>query len=501
MKEFALTLHYYSPQAYEYCRSILKLPDPSSIRNWLLNANIDTSFLQSVLLKLQHKPDIEKDCALIIDSMSIRKQTLYNSHTGKYDGFVDYGPGGMVGEHTDVPASEALVFILVALHSNWKVSIAFFYVDKVQSSIQAQLIRTALDLTADNGIRIRSLTFDGAAANVSMANSLGCRIDSVDNMKCYFMHPSLHCPVFVILDICHMLKLARNTLADLKVLHNHDGGAIKWEYIEKLVKLQQKEGLHLANKLSNVHIQWQKLKMKVKVAAQTLSSSVADALLFLSNFHPDFQDVNATVEFIRNVDMAFDILNTRSAFGKGWKSPLRASTISVWESQLTTVAEYLSHLRAADGQPLPYHRRRTFVLGFRVSIQSIITLSKELLTRTDNSFQYVLTFKFSQDHIECLFSKIRSMGGFNNNPNVAQFKSALRKLLVKQQVSSSAASNCADSDISGAIFELKWSKRTSPMDDQRFECLESEPALTMAADVTFSVVQNNIIYYIGGYVV
>ena len=97
VKEFAHTLHYYSPQAYEYCRSILKLPDPSSIRNWLLNANIDTSFLQSVLLKLQHKPDIEKDCALIIDSMSIRKQTLYNSHTGKYDGFVDYGPGGMVG--------------------------------------------------------------------------------------------------------------------------------------------------------------------------------------------------------------------------------------------------------------------------------------------------------------------------------------------------------------------------------------------------------------------
>ena len=78
------------------------------------------------------------------------------------------------------------------------------------------------------------------------------------------------------------------------------------------------------------------------------------------------------------------------------------------------------------------------------------------------------------------------MGGFNNNPYVAQFKSALRKLLVKQQVSSSAASNCADSDISGAIFELKWSKRTSPMDDQRFECLESEPTLTMAADVAFS---------------
>ena len=44
------------------------------------------------------------------------------------------GPGVMVGEHTDVPASEALVFLLVALRSNWKVPIAIIYVDKAQSS-------------------------------------------------------------------------------------------------------------------------------------------------------------------------------------------------------------------------------------------------------------------------------------------------------------------------------------------------------------------------------
>jgi hypothetical protein len=40
---------------------------------------------------------------------------LFRSH---YDGFIDYGPGGLVGEQTDVPASEALVFLLVSLHSN-----------------------------------------------------------------------------------------------------------------------------------------------------------------------------------------------------------------------------------------------------------------------------------------------------------------------------------------------------------------------------------------------
>ena len=48
--------------------------------------------------------------------------------------------------------------------------------------------------------------------------------------------------------------------------------------------------------------------MKVKVAAQTLSSSVADALEFLLHFgHPLFSDAEGTIEFIRAIDKMFDI--------------------------------------------------------------------------------------------------------------------------------------------------------------------------------------------------
>ena len=281
VKEFALTLHYYSPRAYEFCRTIFKLPHPASLRNWLLSAEVETGFLQKVLLSLQAKPEIEKECVLVLDSVSIRKQTLYNNTTGQYDGFIDYGPGGMIAEETDVAASEALVLLLVCLHPNWKVPIGFFFIDKIQSSIQARLITTALELTADHGLKVRCLTFDGDSANISMANLLGCSIYSSGQHCSKFAHPSLDFSVFVILDICHMLKLARNALAELKIIKTQDGSEIKWEYIEKLHQLQQSEGLHLANKLTNVHIQWYKLKMKVQIAAQTFSSSVADALQYL----------------------------------------------------------------------------------------------------------------------------------------------------------------------------------------------------------------------------
>jgi hypothetical protein len=48
-----------------------------------------------------------------------------------------------------------------------------------------------------------------------------------------------------------MIKLVRNTVAmsDWKVLKDKDGNAIKWQFMEELHKLQESEGLHLANKL------------------------------------------------------------------------------------------------------------------------------------------------------------------------------------------------------------------------------------------------------------
>jgi len=66
-------------------------------------------------------------------------------------------------------------------------------------------------------------------------------------------------------------------------------------------------------------------KMNVKLAAQTLSSSVADAIEFLdlSMKLEDFQHSSGTVKFVRTIDRLFDILNSRNPLGKGFKQPLR----------------------------------------------------------------------------------------------------------------------------------------------------------------------------------
>lgn len=113
-----------------------------------------------------------------------------------------------------------------------------------------------------------------------------------------------------------MLKLARNTLANNFVLESSNG-YIRWEHIKNLFNIQKDLTLKLTNKLSMAHINWYNNKMRVKYAAQTLSSSTVDSLEYLkSTNYPTFENVSATVEYCRVVDRIFDFLNSKSKFQK-----------------------------------------------------------------------------------------------------------------------------------------------------------------------------------------
>ena len=67
-------------------------------------------------------------------------------------------------------------------------------------------------------------------------------------------HPTRPYNVHSILDACHIVKLARNTLGGYGKFHSGSGHVISWEYIEQLCKLQDDEGLNLANKIGINHI-------------------------------------------------------------------------------------------------------------------------------------------------------------------------------------------------------------------------------------------------------
>ena len=82
-----------------------------------------------------------------------------------------------------------------------------------------QLLLEAIRKLTEKGANVHVLVFDGAPKNLGMAEKLGCDIKKLDGS---FDHPSKpNVKTHVILDICHMLKLARNAFSHMGIFALH----------------------------------------------------------------------------------------------------------------------------------------------------------------------------------------------------------------------------------------------------------------------------------------
>ncbi|KAM3619083.1 uncharacterized protein V6R79_002618 [Siganus canaliculatus] len=211
-------------------------------------------------------------------------------------GFVDMGDGC---SETDV-ASEALVFMVVGLQGHWKAPVAYYLTSALSPETLKLLVVHALKELHAHGLRVMCMTMDGHASNISMCNLLGCSLrgNLREPLKTSFAHPVTGERVFVMMDACHMLKLARNMLQAYSPIMSTTG-PINWKFVIDLNDVQMKDGLHAANKIMHKHVHFDNQKMKVSLAAQTLSHSVAVALRMLRDLgYSQFQDCEATAEFI-----------------------------------------------------------------------------------------------------------------------------------------------------------------------------------------------------------
>lgn len=156
-------------------RIIFKLPHPSAIRNWTSAINAQPGFQCEILNALRTLKDEDKDCCLLFDGMAICKQLLWDAQQHKYVSFCDYGNNVNI-EHKDMECTEALVFMLVSLKGAWKWPIAYFFKHSMTANTLAELIKTALILTAQSGLKVRAVTCDGDATNCRALHILGANI-------------------------------------------------------------------------------------------------------------------------------------------------------------------------------------------------------------------------------------------------------------------------------------------------------------------------------------
>lgn len=275
LKKFAVTLHYLSPKAYSFVREELKLilPHPNTISKWYRALNCNPGFTQEAFdaIKERVKQNDGKHLytALSMDEMAIRKIVEWDGHL-----YFGYANIGCDIDADDAPlAKEALTFMITAVNDSWKIPVGYFLLANITSQQKALLVEQCINLLNECGIIVVSLTFDGAATNRAMCTHLtkGLSANSFrlgEQNICLWPDP------------CHNIKLVRNTFADRHDFLDDKKQKISWRHIELLNQIQNEESLHLATKLRDEHVNYVRQKMKVRLATQLLSQSVADALQY-----------------------------------------------------------------------------------------------------------------------------------------------------------------------------------------------------------------------------
>lgn len=100
--------------------------------------------------------------------------------THGHDGYVGLG-FGIPNDNEDI-ATQSLVFMVTCINMSWKIPIGYFMIHGLSSELKAALVRIALNLCHEAGVKVIGLTFDGAASNITMAKILGCNFDDPENL-------------------------------------------------------------------------------------------------------------------------------------------------------------------------------------------------------------------------------------------------------------------------------------------------------------------------------
>lgn len=300
-----MTLHFYSPKAYNYVRSYFQnsLPHPKTLGKWYTAVDVKPGFQALAFLSMKSEKETEPIfCSLVFDKMAIRKHVEYDGEN--YHGYVHVG-NNLQSEFVR-EATEVLVFMVVAINGRWKIPVGYFFSNCLNGDEKTRLVCQALQLLKDCNIIITNITFDGCPTNFVVCKNLGCSLDTNVGSQLPFstkinINSDTSCsiemsddsssstdsssltnvtdsdgqpshPTFVMPDPSHMIKLVRNFFGERKKFLDHNGAIVDFRYIVMLNDLQESEGLHLANKLRRQHVDFFRQNIKVKLATQLLTS-------------------------------------------------------------------------------------------------------------------------------------------------------------------------------------------------------------------------------------
>ena len=201
----------------------------------------------------------------------------------------------------------------------------------------------------------------------------------------------------------------------------------------------------------------------------------------------------------------FDIFNSKSKFGGTYKfkSPIDSKTEDDIFKYLDFSMNYLQNLKVSQNgeeKLIVNCKAKTDFVGFIVAAVNFKLIYQDFVIEK-RLLQYILTFKYSQDHIETFFSAIRIRGGWNNNPTCSQFSAAYKKLLVHTEIKASQNANSLDIGSQSILCKTSdnndFSTQASSFLNNHSKEIAPDAAIRLKA---ISPIVHDAVVYIAGYV-
>lgn len=313
MRKFALVLSCKSKSGYKWIRNKFskRFPALRTIRAWQKNSNsnISSGFCDQTIKTLtelsedERKKNKELYVSLCFDEIAIRKHIQWVHSQKFFSGLITYGERN----DYDIPvANNAIFFLITLVESKQSLVLGYFLIKSLDATEKSQLLRMTIEKIHNTGAYLLTIAFDGLPTNFTVCKMLGASFD-INNFKPFIIIFGRKIPV--VLDPPHTIKLIRNCLEAKTTLIDGDNNEISWTYFEKLVS---KRANLVSHKMTRKHIDFHTNKMNVKIAAQTLSLSVAKSMeALLCSGDSQFGNSEATITFTKNFNKGFDIFNAK----------------------------------------------------------------------------------------------------------------------------------------------------------------------------------------------
>jgi hypothetical protein len=258
--------------------------------------------------------------------------------------------------------------------------------------------------------------------------------------------------IITFFDTPHLLKNTRNALSRYNIRFSNNFVA-KFQHIVDAYQVDKKKRFPMLYKIRECFLDINSpgnraLKMKVSVAAKTMSATVASAIETAIAVSPGTIPAEAihTATFINDINDLFDSMNGNLRYKFGGNS-LRCSITDksrhnlFWESMMQKISSWQFEC-PKTGQIVDVKMK--FHNGWINNIRAFRELWKTCKTE---GFEYLRTRAVNQDCLENLFSVLRLHGMGNTNPSCYQFTAALKTSVLNNLVGSSKDKNCETDDV------------------------------------------------------